>query len=46
MEVKKTKKADLTKKTGLFFSIGLLVTMSIVLYAFERKQYDDYLIEL
>lgn len=46
MEVKKTEKADLTKKTGLFFSIGLLVTMSIVLYAFERKQYDENLIEL
>jgi protein TonB len=41
MEAKKTEKADLGNKTGLFFSIGLLVTMSIVVMAFEFKKYDD-----
>jgi protein TonB len=41
MEPKKTEKADLTTKTSLFFSIGLLLTMSIVVTAFEYKSYDD-----
>jgi protein TonB len=41
MEVKKTEKADLTKKSGLFFSIGLLITMALVLWAFESTQTDD-----
>jgi protein TonB len=41
MEPKKTEKADLTKKTSLFFSIGLVLTMSIVVMAFEYKTYDD-----
>ncbi len=40
MELKKNPNADLTRKTGLFFSIGLLVTMSLVLAAFEWKQYE------
>jgi protein TonB len=35
MEVKKTEKADLTKKSGFFFSIGLTITMALVLMAFE-----------
>jgi len=37
MEAKKTEKADLTSKTSFFFSIGLLLTMSIVVMAFEWK---------
>jgi protein TonB len=37
MEAKKTEKADLTTKTSFFFSIGLLLTMSIVVMAFEWK---------
>ncbi|MCU0420091.1 MAG: TonB family protein [Cyclobacteriaceae bacterium] len=41
MEVKKTPKADLTNKSGLFFSIGLLITMALVLWAFESTQSDD-----
>lgn len=41
MEVKKTPKADLTKKSGLFFSLGLLITMAVVLWAFESTQTDD-----
>jgi protein TonB len=43
MEAKKTEKADLVKKTGLFFSMGLLLTMSLVLVAFEWKSYDEQL---
>jgi protein TonB len=41
MEPKKTEKADLTNKTGLFFGIGLLVTMTVIVSAFEYKTYDD-----
>ncbi|UII21782.1 energy transducer TonB [Fulvivirga ligni] len=41
MEAKKTKKADLRGKSGLFFNIGLLLTMSLVVFAFEFKKYDD-----
>lgn len=46
MEAKKTEKADLTQKTGFFFSIGLLVTMSIVVMAFEWKDRDKQDIDL
>lgn len=41
MESKKTVKADLRRKTGLFFNVGLLVTMCLVVFAFEKKQYND-----
>jgi periplasmic protein TonB len=41
MEPKKTEKADLTKKSGLFFNIGLVVSLLIAVMAFEYKQYDD-----
>jgi protein TonB len=40
MEPKKTEKADLTKKTGLFFNIGLVVSLLIAVMAFEYKKYD------
>jgi periplasmic protein TonB len=43
MEAKKSEKADLTKKTGLFFSIGLLFTLAITVMAFEWKSYDGKL---
>ncbi len=46
MEAKKTEKADLTKKTSFFFSIGLLITMAITFMAFEWKNYDDSLVDL
>ncbi|MCF6239948.1 MAG: TonB family protein [Bacteroidales bacterium] len=35
MEKRKTKKADLEKKRTLFFQIGLIVSLSLVLAAFE-----------
>ena len=41
METKKTESADLNKKRGLFFNIGLLITMILVTAAFEWPQYDD-----
>jgi periplasmic protein TonB len=46
MEAKKTDKADLTKKTAFFFSIGLLVTLGLTFMAFEWKNYDESLIDL
>lgn len=46
MEAKKTEQADLTKKTPLFFSIGLLLTMALVVMAFEWKQYDEQNLDL
>jgi periplasmic protein TonB len=41
MEAKKSEKADLTTKTGLFFSIGLVVTLGLTLMAFEHKTDDE-----
>jgi len=38
MEPKKSKKADLEKRKGMFIEIGLVVTLSIVLVAFEWTQ--------
>jgi len=41
MEFKKTQKADLSNKRGLFFSIGLFSALSVALMAFEWKQTDE-----
>ena len=41
MEAKKSEKADLTKKSGLYFNIGFVITMAIIVFAFENKSYDD-----
>ncbi|WOK05526.1 energy transducer TonB [Imperialibacter roseus] len=41
MEAKKSEKADLERKTGLFFNIGLAVSLLLVITAFEWKFYDD-----
>lgn len=46
MESKKTPKADLTKKTGLFFNIGLVITLALVIAAFEYPVYDDNTVDL
>ncbi|MEK6780803.1 MAG: energy transducer TonB [Bacteroidota bacterium] len=46
MEIKKTEKADLERKSSFFFSIGLLIALSLVVMAFEWKQYDETLAEL
>lgn len=41
MEPKKTEKADLTKKSFLFFNIGLIVSLLLAITAFTYKVYDD-----
>jgi protein TonB len=40
MEVKKNPKADLSKKTGLFLNIGFVVSLLLVIVAFEWRSYD------
>jgi len=40
MEKRKTEKADLENKKGLFLQIGLVLTLAGVLAAFEWKTYD------
>lgn len=40
MEAKKTPKADLTKKTGMFLNLGLALAVGATLAAFEWKSYD------
>ena len=41
MEIKKNKDVDLTKKSGLFLNIGLVISLSLTLFAFEYKSYGD-----
>ena len=41
MEAKKSENADLTKKSTFFFSIGLTITMALVLMAFEWTDSTD-----
>lgn len=41
MELKKNPKADINKKSTLFLNIGLVVSISLVFFAFEYKFYDD-----
>ena len=41
MEAKKHPQADLTKKSGLFLNIGLVVSLALVVTAFEWRFYDD-----
>jgi len=41
MELKKTAKADLQKKSGVFFSLGLVISLSLTVLCFEWKSYDD-----
>src|SRR5690606_27559044 len=41
MELKKNPKADLTRNSGLYFVIGLVLVMLLTYIAFEWKSYDD-----
>jgi protein TonB len=41
VESKKNPKADLTKTTGLFFNVGLVITLLVVIVAFEWRVYED-----
>ncbi|MFZ4398840.1 MAG: TonB family protein [Bacteroidales bacterium] len=38
---KKTDKADLENKKGIFFEIGLILSLCLVLFAFEWKSYSN-----
>ena len=40
MEIKKTDKANLENKKALFIQIGLIIALSVVIFAFEHKTYD------
>jgi protein TonB len=40
MEPKKKPEADVYRRTGLFFNVGLVVTLGLVIMAFEYKTYD------
>ncbi len=46
MEAKKTPRADLENKKGVFFEIGLILALLIVFAAFEYKSYDKVTIDL
>ena len=37
MEIKKSPKADLEGKKGVFFEIGLTLALAVLLFAFEWK---------
>ena len=41
MELKKNPSADLNRKSGLFLNIGLVISLVLVITAFEWKYYDD-----
>jgi len=40
MEIKKSKRANLDKKRGTFFLLGLLITLAFVWMSFEYKSYN------
>jgi protein TonB len=41
VENKKNPKADLARTTGLFLNVGLVISLLLVIFAFEKKVYDD-----
>jgi len=41
MEAKKNPEVDLSKKSGLFLNIGLVVSLALTIMAFEWKFYDE-----
>jgi periplasmic protein TonB len=46
MELKKTEKADLESKKMIFTQIGLVITLAIILLAFEWKTYEKTVLDL
>lgn len=43
---KKSEKADLENKKAIFFQIGLIISLSIALFAFEWKTYENNISEI
>ena len=43
---KKSEKANLENKKAIFFQIGLIISLSIALFAFEWKSYDNKISEI
>ncbi|MDN5203586.1 energy transducer TonB [Fulvivirgaceae bacterium BMA10] len=41
MEQKKNPKADLTRKSGLFMNLGLVMSLSFAILAFEWRSFDE-----
>ena len=41
VEIKKNPKADLTRTSGMFLNLGLVVSLLLCILAFEWKQFDD-----
>ncbi|MBQ9546275.1 MAG: energy transducer TonB [Bacteroidales bacterium] len=46
MEVKKSPKADLEKKKGLYLEIGLVVILALSIFALNFKNYDNDKVEI
>jgi periplasmic protein TonB len=46
MDEKKSKKADLEPRKSIFIQVGVVLAMSIILFAFEVRQYDRKIIDL
>ncbi|HPD64760.1 MAG TPA: energy transducer TonB [Bacteroidia bacterium] len=46
MKPKKTEKADVDKKSGLYFRIGLAISLALSILAFEWTQYDKTTVDL
>lgn len=44
MEVKKYPEADINRKSGMFLSLGFVITLAAVIFAFEYKSYDNTLV--
>jgi periplasmic protein TonB len=44
MEAKKTARADLGQKSFLFFNVGLVSALSLVIFAFTYKTHDDIVV--
>ena len=44
METKKTKKADISRKKGIYFNLGLVIAMAFIISAFEWKSYGDIVV--
>ncbi|MCG8697896.1 MAG: energy transducer TonB, partial [Bacteroidales bacterium] len=46
MELKKSKKADLESKRTLFFQVGLVIVLAMLLLAFDWKSQPEQVVEM